>query len=940
MKKLIFLLCCCSFPFAINAQTTINGTITDANNEALPGVTVKSVTNGTGTVTDGNGNFSLTVDNTPPFDISISSVGYQEQIVSVTTDGQSISASLEEENNQLQEIVVSASRTPERVFESPVSIERVGQEDIRQTAAANYYDGLENLKGVDVNTNSLTFKSVNTRGFATFANYRFVQLVDGMDNSSPALNFVIGNLLGMNELDVESIELLPGASSALYGANAFNGILFMNSKSPFKHQGVSAYARGGILSQDPDSEGFGDMGIRLGHAFSDRFAAKASVSYLKGQEWPASDNRDYATGANSRAETLSNYDGLNIYGDEVGTTLNFDALAGTPAGTFGSARVTRTGYQESDLMDYDAESLKADVALHYKPTGGDLEFIYNGKIGKGNTIYQGANRYSIKNFSLAQHKLEARSDNFFIRGYLTTEDAGDSYDSRFTAININNSWKGNQQWFTDYATGYLGAITGMIPGVPPGDAATAHSVARQNADTGRLMPGTPAFDSALATITSDPSLLTGSQFVDESKLSHVDANYNFKNQIDFADVQIGGSWRKYGLNSRGTIFTDTDGQIDYDEYGLYTQIQKKFAQDKLKFTGSIRYDKAQNFDGNVSPRLSMVFSPDEQKNHNIRASYQTGFRNPTTQDQYIGLDAGQAILVGSAPDNLDRYTSRPIGNSMTAQALGFGSTVQLSGRLAYENAFTLSSLQAFGASAAAGAPNPGLLQQATPGLVQPEKIAAFELGYRSALGRNTFFDISGYFNNYEDFISTETVIVPNYGKTDFSDINPAVMQPNAIIAVANGDFTPFQVYTNSTADIESYGVTMGIDTKFGSNYDFGFNYTWADFNFDQSLNPDFEPSFNTPEHKFKASLMNDEIFKNTGFGINWRWNDSYLWQSSFVDTTIDARSVVDAQLNYTVESMKSTFKLGAANLFDHKYESVPGSGTLGAQYFLGWTYNN
>ena len=73
----------------------------------------------------------------------------------------------------------------------------------------------------------MTFQSVNTRGFATFANTRFVQLVDGMDNSTPALNFPIGNLVGMNEVDVQSVELLPGAASALYGANAFNGILFM-----------------------------------------------------------------------------------------------------------------------------------------------------------------------------------------------------------------------------------------------------------------------------------------------------------------------------------------------------------------------------------------------------------------------------------------------------------------------------------------------------------------------------------------------------------------------------------------------------------------------------------------------------------------------------------------------------------------------------------------
>ncbi|MEI2422174.1 TonB-dependent receptor, partial [Arthrospira platensis SPKY2] len=108
------------------------------------------------------------------------------------------------------------------------------------------------------------------------------------------------------------------------------------------------------------------------------------------------------------------------------------------------------------------------------------------------------------------------------------------------------------------------------------------------------------------------------------------------------------------MNSEGTIFTDFDGPILFREYGVYTQLQKKFLEDKLKFTGSIRYDKSQNFDGQFSPRVSFVYTTGERRNHNFRVSYQTGFRNPTTQDQYIGLNLGPFALIGSAEDNLDR----------------------------------------------------------------------------------------------------------------------------------------------------------------------------------------------------------------------------------------------------------------------------------------------
>ena len=145
------------------------------------------------------------------------------------------------------------------------------------------------------------------------------------------------------------------------------------------------------------------------------------------------------------------------------------------------------------------------------------------------------------------------------------------------------------------------------------------------------------------------------KLVDNSKMYHSDANYNFRDVIKFAEIQVGGSFRAYELNSHGRIYTDANSQINYNEYGAYAQLMKKFMDDRLKFTGSIRYDKSKNFDGNFSPRLSLVYSAGEKRNHNFRGSFQTGFRNPTTQDQYIGFNIGNAVLLGSAPDNLTRF---------------------------------------------------------------------------------------------------------------------------------------------------------------------------------------------------------------------------------------------------------------------------------------------
>jgi len=218
------------------AQTVINGTVTDDNGEPIPGVNIIVIGTTDGAVADFNGTFVLETSETPPFQIRVTNLGYGDVVVDITSANQTVTVSMTEAQTILDEIVVSASRTPERIFESPVSVERFGLKEIKNTAAESFYSGLQNLKGVDINTNSLTFQSINTRGFATFANNRFLQLVDGMDNSAPGLNFVLGNLVGMSELEVQSVEILPGASSALYGAGAFNGILFMNSKNPFDYQ--------------------------------------------------------------------------------------------------------------------------------------------------------------------------------------------------------------------------------------------------------------------------------------------------------------------------------------------------------------------------------------------------------------------------------------------------------------------------------------------------------------------------------------------------------------------------------------------------------------------------------------------------------------------------------------------------------------------------------
>ena len=142
-----------------------------------------------------------------------------------------------------------------------------------------------------------------------------------------------------------------------------------------------------------------------------------------------------------------------------------------------------------------------------------------------------------------QHKLEVTNDNWFARAYVVEDDAGDSYDMTFAAININRRWKPDLNWFAEYVGGI---VNGQLGGLTIDQ---AHVLARQTADTGRWAPGSAEFETALAEVSADPDLTTGSRFQDNSKFYHLDYNYNFGHMWDWAEVQVGGSVRRYSLNS-------------------------------------------------------------------------------------------------------------------------------------------------------------------------------------------------------------------------------------------------------------------------------------------------------------------------------------------------------------------------------------------------------
>lgn len=959
-----------SFNLMAQSGTHIEGKITDINGEPLAGVNILVKGLVVGTVTDIDGNYSFDVRSvSPPFTIVVSMVGYESQELEITdANTTGLDIIMTEQFIMGQEVVVSASRMEQSIMDSPVTIEKMGILAVKNTASDSYYKGIGNLKGVDMTTSSINFQIFNSRGFNSTGNTRFVQLVDGMDTQAPALNFPIGSLNGPSDLDVESIEFIPGAASALYGPNAFNGILLINSKNPFDYQGLSATAKlsvnhlgnSDLNNEDPvmnpNNESFGpdspqpmySASIRYAKAFNNKFAFKVNFTYSGATDWYGTSLQDRMAGSTPAGYSFNpGADRLHAFGDEVAINLGLlkasgtfqAAAAGLDINLLPNVTVSRTPYLERDIVDYAAKNIKAGGGVFYRLTD-KVELSYNYSYGGGTSVYTGAQRYSLSNFNIQSHKIELRGDNFFVRGYTTQENSGDSFIADLTGVLINDQWMSNNDWFGTYGVYYLIDYSNSSETDDIKRQEHAHNFAREKADAGRLIPGTQAYSDALAKAKNDV-IPSGSKFADKSALYHAEGQYNFKNEIKFMDLLVGASYQLYDLRSNGTIFPDSESNpITISEYGGFVQGSKALLNERLRLTASVRFDKNENFKGQVNPRVSAVIKAAD--NHNIRLSYQTGFRNPTTQGQHIDLNVVSARLLGGLKYYRDKYNI-------------------------FENAYTQASVNAFvekfateGNGDGAQLGNPEFLSLLVPYSeadvpeVKPEQISSFEVGYKGLINNKLMLDIAGYYNIYNDFITQVSMrkaagiiditgVSTDPNSPDYWGINPITEQnirnAQALLTpiTTPGKENTFQTYTNFNQQVIGAGAVFGADYMLGRGYTVSLNYNWNKLL--EGLDQNYLNDFNTPEHKGNISFSNRKVTDKLGFNVTYRWQDAFRWEASFGRGEVPAIGTLDAQVSYKLSGMRSILKIGGSDLLNTRYVLNYGGPTLGAIYYVSLTFD-
>jgi outer membrane receptor protein involved in Fe transport len=890
---------------------TIKGTVkNNATGEPIPSASVtmkESVTNGT--VTDSSGNFKVIVASLP-VTLLISHANYEEH-KEVVNNRNDVTISLTPVSVLMEGVVLVSKGIPTRIIDAAFSAEYIGPGSIRQLPTTSVYDALASKKGVDLTSSSLTFKTPSTRGFNGSGSTRVNQIVDGMDNQAPGLNFFVANFAGLTELDIESVELLPGASSALYGPGGMNGTILMNSKSPFKYPGLSIQIKPGIMhvgkTARDNSSLYNDYSFRWAKNFNNKFAFKIGAQYISARDWLASDTTNYLHSGTSgklihgSRKTDPNYNGVNVYGDETSIGGNdiksiftggaYLLMAQDPTkapalmSLLGSdipslSAVSRTGYYEKDLIDPETKNIKLSGALHYKLTD-KIEAQLMGYWATGNSVYTDDNRYALKGIKIGQYKLELKHKNWFLRSYTTQEDAGEAYSATIATQYFNEAWKRSfgevppanpakffDYWYGQYAAAYWNT---RLKGA---DVMTAHNAARTYADQGRPEAGSAQFQQIFDQVRKTP-IPNGGLIKEKSQLWMTEGQYSFGDAVRSAGIIVGGNYKRYILNSGGTLFIDTIHAIGVNEVGAYAQVTKKLFDQKLTLIASGRFDKNENFKAQFTPRFATLIKV--AKNNNLRMSYQTAYRFPGNLAQWDRLDVGgDYLLLGGLPWVLDymQTAKNPV------HLINPDGTIE---------------------------PTPYVYKD-----FKPETMRSFEIGYKGLIMKKLLIDAYSYFGKYEDFIGRIGLYQPGTGNA-------------------------YSIVVNSANKVKTHGFGLGMDYNMKKNYSLFFN-VYSDVITD--VPSGFKAYFNTPKYRLNAGFSNSGFGKNQrlGFNVMMRWQDSFMWEGELANGPVNAFSTIDAQVNYKFPKIKSTIKLGGTNILNHYYKNAYGNPEIGGLYYISYGF--
>ncbi|GAB2770546.1 TonB-dependent receptor [Rhabdobacter roseus] len=871
------------------------------------------------------------------------------------------------EGGTFQAIIVSASRTAERVMETPVTVEHITAAQLQRQPGTELISSLARYKGIDVNQSSWLITSFSTRGFNSSKAERVVQLVDYVDVTSPTASLYYGNWMGVPELDLASVDLIHGANSALYGSNALNGVLMMNTKDPFETPGLTASLRGG-------SRSLLDAQLRYARTLGTRWAFKLNANYFSADEFVGSSEaaiRRVTAGGLAGADPSNNaagsplgWNALNRYGD-VGTSVTNPALTALNNGQ--PYRLYAPGYTEEAMLwarapgdlfglfndRYKAGNVRINPSLHWKITE-HLKAIYEYKYSSSNGIFQSSSRYAQRAMQYDLHRAELSGQGWFLRAYTVFDYGGKAYDLASLGNGIMNApmtagTQANGNRYPTFAQNYFtlwnqlfsaARTTGLAAGTslsgtylpnPAGGAPVpytlpqaipaglgleeAQRLASQLAAGVQVPVGSTLFNQLREQIVTGVGTidLNGTQTVRGAAFANTARFWDVSGQKEWllapsTHLIAGASYRTHILRSQGTLLADGDKspvRPGTNEVQRRDQI--------VNWEGGAYAQLRQEL---LNNRLRLAFAGrfDQFRNFGARFSPRiSGVLSLGEQRQHnLRLNYAQAYR---QPAQLDQFIYLDFGSLLVQGNIDNG----------YEGLNAVSVLPK-------GQSNPDFLKPQRIKSLSPEQVNTWEVGYKAQLFKGFYVDASYYRSHYRDFIGT----LRFYGREDGLAVTGAPLPtPSGDFAKPASDRTRgrlIQVWANAEQRVLTQGVVLATDYFISKKIHLAGNYTWSHINEDDV--PGLILGFNTPQHKFNLGL--DGEHKQLMYSLNYRYQTGYTYFMPFDEGTIGAFGTVDAQLGYRLASLQSTLRLGGTNLTNANAIHAYGSAPIGRVVYLGW----
>lgn len=382
---------------ALSAQPgVLEGRVTDAESAAaLPGASVQVMKEGDpaslrGGITRANGTYRIKGLAAGEWTVTVSSIGYgnvTDRVVITAGETATLDVAMRPEVFSGGEIVVTASRKPEKATQAPASVTVINAQEVEEKTAVSPVDYVRGEKGLDVVQSGLAQNTVVARGFNNAFSGTLTVLTDNRFAGVPSLRYNGYYFIPLVNEDIERIEIVRGPGSALYGPNASNGVMHMITRSPFASGGTWLSAAAGERGV------FHGMARHAG-TIGDRLGYKISGQYMRGDDWGYTDTAEQ----NARQEFLAANPGADP-----------DTL--------------KIGMRDSAM-----ERVGGEARLDWLVTDNATLILSTGFTQAiNNTDATGVGAAQARNWSYWYHQARFRWRDLFVQAFLNRSDAGETY---------------------------------------------------------------------------------------------------------------------------------------------------------------------------------------------------------------------------------------------------------------------------------------------------------------------------------------------------------------------------------------------------------------------------------------------------------------------------------------------------------------------------------